>query len=785
MKGKIAIFLLCFFLGHYTFGQQTLFFENGRLVDSVLPTVPNRNVVNTEEGIEVTYDFSSAIIINDNLFPGHYLWKIEGFGLNNISGTPSTLLRIDQFGIPEGKTCQIEIVETTYKDFEYVLSPARHPLVDNGDETYTKDNVKPIDSAIAIYPEKIVQEESIQKYRGKGILNVSVSPIQYNASTGKTRVFTHIKYVVSFTDRLGQARIPSKVGDTLTHSISTDDNFLLNTLLNNSKEGRQKAGSSAQLSQQDYLIISVPKYETAIQQFAEWKKLMGFNVHTIVKSSWTTATVKSEVQKFYAENAHFYFLLIVGDHEDVPAVSASYGHKPHITDHPYACMDGDDDYVPDVYMGRLSVSSLSEANVVVNKIINYEKSPITTASFYNTGVNCAYFQDNGKDYGEAIDGYADRRFAQTSEDIRNYLLTKGKTIKRIYKTENTVIPTNWNKQWFSNGEPIPAELRKPGFAWSGNATDIINAINAGAFYVFHRDHGNPTCWGDPRFTQSDIGKLSNGNKLPVVFSINCQTGQFNGKTCFTETFLRKSNGGSVAIYGATENSLSGYNDVLAGGMFDAIWPDPGLRIVLPGKTSGGQTPAPTYRLGQILNQGMERMSEVYGSTNEDGRYTREIFHCFGDPSMRIYTETPTAFSGVNFNRGTANITVSLTNGEKATITFYNLINGKVTSYVGSNAVYDTKTPNYVTVCVSGHNKIPYISYGLTPADNIYIQNETLSGSKTYIGKNIKIGENVTTSKTQGAVVIKTGATVNLYGKDVQIQPGTTIELGANVNIITQ
>ncbi|MDE6493693.1 MAG: hypothetical protein K2L50_03810 [Bacteroidales bacterium] len=179
------------------------------------------------------------------------------------------------------------------------------------------------------------------------------------------------------------------------------------------------------------------------------------------------------------------------------------------------------------------------------------------------------------------------------------------------------------------------------------------------------------------------------------------------------------------------------------------------------------------------------MSEIYGMKDSYGCYTREIFHCFGDPSMRIYTDVPTAFSGVTVNQGTNNITVSLTNGEKAMITFYNLMTGKVTSYVGSNAVYDTRMPNCVTVCVSGNNKIPYISYGISPVDNIYIQNETLSGNKTYIGKNIKVGENVTTSKTQGPVVIKAGSTINFYGNDVQIHPGTTIELGAEVNIITQ
>ena len=112
------------------------------------------------------------------------------------------------------------------------------------------------------------------------------------------------------------------------------------------------------------------------------------------------------------------------------------------------------------------------------------------------------------------------------------------------------------------------------------------------------------------------------------------------------------------------------------------------------------------------------------------------------------------------------------------------MNGKVTSYEGSNVVYETKRPYCVTVCVSGHNRIPDIRQGMTPPD-VYIQNETITGTKTYTGRIIKIGANVTDSKPQGPVVIKAGARVNLQGGDVQILPGTTVELGAEVNIIPQ
>lgn len=435
--------------------------------------------------------------------------------------------------------------------------------------------------------------------------------------------------------------------------------------------------------------------------------------------------------------------------------------------------------MPDIYCGRMSVNTLEEANIVVDKVISYEREPVEDSAFYNTGVNCAYFQDNGNDKGEEIDGYADRRFAQTSEDVRNYLVSQGKTIKRIYKTESTVIPTNWNKRLFSNGEPIPAELRKPGFAWDGKTSDIIEAINAGAFYVLHRDHGSSAGWGTPSFKIKDISALSNGNKLPVVFSINCQTGKFDNKVCFTEAFLRKENGGCVAIYGATEISYSGRNDVLTGGMFDAIWPVPGLSIVLKNNASiANSTSIPCYRLGNILVQAMARVGEVYGETGETTRYTKEIFHCFGDPSMQIYTTQPTLIQGVFCRRASDRIAVTLPRG-KYTITFYDMSDGSVNAYVGNSVTHLFQNPQNVTICISAPNKIPYIDEG-----DIYIQDEVIEESRYYRGKTIKVGAEVTDDKTHGPVIFKKG-TITFSGEDVQFHSGMTVMEGVEIKVETE
>ena len=134
------------------------------------------------------------------------------------------------------------------------------------------------------------------------------------------------------------------------------------------------------------------------------------------------------------------------------------------------------------------------------------------------------------------------------------------------------------------------------------------------------------------------------------------------------------------------------------------------------------------------------------------------------------TTLPPCFAGVSINRA-ENVTVTLSSGT-ARITFYDLTTGDVISQLGNSATYQTQTPQNVTICISGHNKVPYISYGITPT-TVYIQNETIDGPKTYSGSTIKVGSSVTTYKPQGPVIFN-GGTITLSASEIQLHPNTTI-----------
>jgi hypothetical protein len=245
-----------------------------------------------------------------------------------------------------------------------------------------------------------------------------------------------------------------------------------------------------------------------------------------------------------------------------------------------------------------------------------------------------------------MDGYADRRFTHTSEEIRDYTISKGFFVERIYNTEADKNPANYNNGYYSDGQAIPYEItRDAGFAWNGGAAAITASINAGKFYIFHRDHGfaGGSGWARPYYTKTQINDLTNGAMLPVVFSINCQTGHFLLSECFAEKFIRHTGGGAVGVIAASYNSFSGLNDGFSCGAIDAIWSDPGL---IPDFGSGGIfNPNPSshgdmFTMGDVLNQGLLRMTETWGISIR----TFELFHYFGDPATEIWTGEPVSFT---------------------------------------------------------------------------------------------------------------------------------------------
>ena len=755
--------------------------------------LPYRDIEATDSGIVVTYTFRGGIQQPDPLHQGAKFWKIPGFGLNDNIAEPGFPFRWDSFAIPDDAEVNVTLLDSAYTDTLFTLAPAYPPLLNSDTIGYTLQRVPAIAPYIGFYPNSAVLKGDIQAYRGQGIIRVATLPVQYNYMTGTVRTFSRIKYLVSFTDINTRSTIRGRnyVSERADSHISLSDHFLENTTLNYnlSSNGRRNIQSRtgiepAELDNRSYLIITTNDFLDAVNEFAEWKRTKGFNVIIESRNSWNNNvdSVKNVIRTHYNSNNDLYYLLIVGDINDVPSDTNTIGtniiNNTIIPSDKYYCYSNDLDTLF-LHGGRISVHA-SEGLRTLRKISKYERIPTNDSYFYETGVHCSKFEGSGnEDFSGTIEG---------SENIRNYLMNyiinNRKTIQRLYLADSNTNPLYYGSYWGS-GLPLPTELLRPNYSWNTSSGDISSSINNGCFYLIYDGHGEERLWLGPSFGLYTVDGLTNGDKLPFIIDGGCCNGKFNYlyDDCIAERFLKKENGGCVAIYAYSYDGYQGYQEVLNFAIINSIWPNPGLFICSTYPVTPITNSNSTYEFGPVLDQSLFQLSELVNNISHYDQSTidkiRERVHLFGDPSMRIYTKKPTTISTptINVNGNTIHVETTLS---KARISFYTPgTTPVVDSYLGNSVDYTT-TADSVVICIDRQNCIPYV---VTYHRNEFIQNETISNSRTYVGKNIKVGKNVTNTIPVGNVVID-GADVVIQGGNVELHPGTTI-INSNVLINPQ
>jgi PKD repeat protein len=734
MKKKflLLVVLLVFLFGSLAvYGQDAVYLSTAK-EKKYKDTLPELTIKNFKEsGVRITYKYKGTVLApmyvdGDN----YYIPHIYGYAHMRDIGSPMLPAKNHHIAVPAGAAVGIKIEDVQFEEHtvDRMVQPAQEPLPDcrncpdplfeiNGDVYETN----------ADFPANVVEILGCDTYMGVPVAVVQVRPVQFNPVTKTMKVYSKIKFKVTFS---GEGCSFRPYG----HKNSKHANDIVRSAVLNRDSIPGGLDSSASLDQaregdaKDYIMIVHSDYLAAAEALAAWKRQMGYSVEIVSQSSWTTTQVDDALKTRYNSwTPKPSFFLLFGDQADVPAEYTS-----RYTDLYYAEMEGTG-YKPEMAYGRIFPSSASDAQVMVDKIINYEKNPPTLSGFYSNTLACAYYQDSD------LNSYADRRFTHTSEDIRNHMMGLGYGVNRVYVTGSSVDPLYYNNGNYSPANtPIPEELKRPTFAWDGDYNDIINYIDAGRFLVWHRDHGDVALWGDPYFTTSHINQLNNGDLLPIIMSVNCLTGQFTSATeCFCERFLRRDSGGCVGIFGATNVSYSGPNDGYAPGIIDAIWPDPQIDPQYGSGGLGDPIPAhdPIYTMGDILNHSKVAMEYLWGLHQT----TWELHHYFGDPAMQIWTAEPTAATVTHpstLNAGETSLAITASNcpGGTATLVYEGILYGK-TTLAGDGTGTITFSPlsgvepNSV-LTVSKHNFKPYVADvpvtgGLPPDANFVADKTTL------------------------------------------------------------
>ena len=413
------------------------------------------------------------------------------------------------------------------------------------------------------------------------------------------------------------------------------------------------------------MVICYDAFRSAAMPFVNWKNQMGIKTEIVDVSSVgaTGAQVKAFLQDCY-DNDGVCFIVLVGDAAQVP-----YYNNGGASDPSYTLLAGADDY-PDAFVGRMSAENLTDVQTQVERSVEYERDAQALAGWYHSGVGIASNQGPGDD-GEYDNEHMD--------------VIRGKLLGFTYTGVDQIY------------DP------------SGTAAMVANALNEGRSIINYCGHGSMTSWGSTGFSNTNVNALVNDNKLPFIFSVACNNGEFQSGTCFAEAWLRATHNGeptgAVAMYGST---------------ISQSWDPP---MCAEDEYVDLLTAEVKRCYGALTFNGSCQMIDEYAAS---GFNEFKFWTVFGDPSLRVRTDTPSAVfaSHLGFVDPTAaGYDVDTDPGNLVAVSYQGSFIGSVVADAGGNAYvpFDGPLPNpgeNVTLTITGFNRFAHTEELLVGAETL-------------------------------------------------------------------
>jgi len=488
----------------------------------------------------------------------------------------------------------VNVENTNYIDInlDYPLLPSRGVIYRNQDPSTIAYEIDDASITDSWFPKSITTADQPYILRDVRGTNIKVFPFRYNAVQNTLRVYTQVD--VNIVDNNSQSINPKT---NINTSILREMPAMYRSIFINYGQDSREDLSNGQYG--DLLVICTERDEEAIAPFIEWKKEKGFNVELEVVEVATN--VKSLVQDAYDNNNNLLYVQLVGDWADIKCDLGGGANAP--MDPMLGCVEGSDNY-PEIAIGRFSGSSPDDITIQINKAITYEKLPQDDAEWYSHALGIG----SNQGAGSGDDNEMDKDHVQV-----------------IYDNKLDVFSYNQNYTSYDPG---------------ANSGQVTTAVEEGVSIVNYCGHGSQTSWVTSGFNNSNINSLSNGEKLPFIFSVACVNGAFHsGGDCFAEAWLKKDGGGAVLTLMSTINQpwqppMRGqdyFNDILTGGYdYDN---NPG---------SGTNTEEGRSFIGSIVTNGLILMYAE--SSGGDDLETIQTWTTFGDCSMQVRTIAPSELS---------------------------------------------------------------------------------------------------------------------------------------------
>jgi hypothetical protein len=368
-------------------------------------------------------------------------------------------------------------------------------------EIYTRDSY---------YSAPLVSLNPEGKLRGLSLGNILISPFKYNPVQNKLVIYYNIKF------KLIPERAVSAVKTELYSPIF--ERALKDVVLNEGVSQQKKVISENPIT---LVILTDTLFRESIQAFVRWKTEKGFRVIEAYTSDPSVGNNRTDIANYLGE---LYanppagisppsYLLIIGETDFVPLSSNS-----GVTDLYYTTYDGPDDYLPELFHGRISVKNCEELDIVLNKTMQYEKYQLRDPSYLDKSILIAG-NDNSyaTSHGNGQINYASSNYFNEDHQI--------------------------DAMVFLHPEASSSDL------------EIRDLINVGAGFVNYTGHGDEGGWIDPAFRSNHLASFTENEKYNLSISNGCRTNVFSGDgDCFAEVLLKANKKGAIGYIGCTADS---------------------------------------------------------------------------------------------------------------------------------------------------------------------------------------------------------------------------------------
>jgi hypothetical protein len=298
----------------------------------------------------------------------------------------------------------------------------------------------------------------------------------------------------------------------------------------------------------DLLVITHEKFLNTLQGYVNWREGQGARVEVVTTQDiydefnfgiFSAKAIKEFlVYAFENWNPSPLYVLLVGDGtwdyrnirghggNYVPSLLQWLGDFGLVSvDNEYARVSGED-FLPDLFIGRIPVREIGELNGVLQKIMRYESNPT--------------LGDWRRDFIFAAGSGARRNisFREIFEDS---------VIARVLPPHPLPVRVYADPDFNINPDPF-----------FGTKTKLINEINGGAAFVGYFGHGGGAVWSHPDLLKNDdLPLLTNRDHLPFVASFTCFTAIFDDPVyqSLGEGLLLTPEVGAIGVWGSSGGSF--------------------------------------------------------------------------------------------------------------------------------------------------------------------------------------------------------------------------------------